>query len=118
MTITWPTPLSASISRRTVLSANSVTERTSDVEVTAKVRMGVASGSSFMIEGDSTSVGKSAIAAPTFSRTSSAATLMSFSRTKVTRTWLTPSTEMLRSSSMPLMVLTADSILSLTSVSI
>ena len=33
-------------------------------------------------------------------------------------TWLTPSAEMLRSSSMPLMVLTASSTLSVTSVSI
>src|SRR5262249_4940037 len=54
----------------------------------------------------------------TLSRTSCAATSGSFSSRKLTITCETPSDEIERSSSMPLIVLTASSILSLTSVSI
>src|SRR5215472_4345033 len=54
----------------------------------------------------------------TLSRTSCAATSMSLSSRKVRITCETPSDEDERSSSMPLMVLTASSILSVTSVSI
>ena len=54
----------------------------------------------------------------TRSRTSWAATSALFSSSKLMRTWDTPSAEMEMSWSMPLMVLTASSILSVTSVSI
>src|SRR5881275_3157214 len=54
----------------------------------------------------------------TLSRTSCAATSAFFSRRNVMKTCETPSTEVERNSSMPLMVLTAASTLSVTSVSI
>src|SRR5262252_4754717 len=62
--------------------------------------------------------GSSCIAPLTLSRTSCAATSGSFSSRKLIITCETPSDEIERSSSMPLIVLTASSILSLTSVSI
>ncbi len=61
--------------------------------------------------------GSVASTALTRSRTSWAAMLMSFSRRKVMYTWLTPSTDTERRSSMPLTVLTAASILSVISLS-
>jgi hypothetical protein len=61
--------------------------------------------------------GRSGWTVDTCSRTSCAATLMSLSNWKLTMTCDTPSVEIERSSSMPLMVLIASSILSESSVS-
>jgi hypothetical protein len=62
-------------------------------------------------------LGKSAIAPLTLSRTSCTATSTSFSRANIRKIWATPSLEIERSSSMPLMVLTASSNLSVICVS-
>ena len=79
--------------------------------------MGAASGSSFWTTGWSMSFGRSARTVLRRSRTSWAATLTSFSMTKLMMTWETPSVVTDRSSSIPLIVLTASSILSVISVS-
>jgi hypothetical protein len=81
------------------------------------VRTGEESGSILVTAGGSMPWGSVARTPLTRSVTSWAAMLMSFSRRKVTYTCDTPSTEAERSSSMPLMVLTAASILSVISLS-
>jgi hypothetical protein len=78
---------------------------------------GAASGSNFSTIGWSMVRGRRGSTRFTRSRTSWAATSPSFSRRNATMTWETPSEEFERSSSMPLIVLTASSILSVTSVS-
>jgi hypothetical protein len=79
--------------------------------------IGEASGSSFSIVGCSMLSGRFGNARLILSRTSWAASSRSRSSSKVTKTSETPSDEVERSSSMPLMVLTASSILSVISVS-
>ena len=64
------------------------------------------------------SLGSSDSTVARWSRTSCEAVSTFLSSKKVMKTWDTPSVEVDRSSSMPLMVLTASSILSVTSVSI
>src|SRR5439155_10654353 len=113
-----PTPLIDSRRRRNFLSANSVMSRIGAGPEMAMPRMGMASGSIFWMIGGSASFGRSRRMVLTLSRTSCAATSMSFSRTKETMTCEVPSDEIDCSSSTPLMVLTASSILSLMSVSI
>ncbi len=81
-------------------------------------RMGDASGSIFETTGWSMPLGKSGRTLLMWSRTSCAATSGFLSRLKVMMTSDTPWLEVERSSSMPLMVLTAPSILSVSSVSI
>ncbi len=116
-TSTWPTPLTLSIRRRSTLSAYSVMSRTGRVDVTATLSTGDASGSIFSMAGCSAVAGRLCSTRLTLSRTSCAATSTFFSSRNVTMTCDTPSDETERSSSMPLMVLTASSILSLISVS-
>src|SRR5262245_6029691 len=118
MTRTWPTPSELSSCRRSTLSAYSVISRSGFCAVTATVRTGEAVGSSFSTVGWITVRGRSGITRLILSRTSCAATFASFSRTKATITCDTPSDEFDVSVSMPLMVFTASSILSVTSVSI
>ncbi len=117
MIVTSPTPASDSSSRFSFLSASSVTSRTFPGPETTIVRIGVASGSTLMTVGRSAPCGSFSRTALTFSLTSCAAMLTSFSRTNVTNTRLRPSTDVLRSSSMPLTVLIDSSSLSETSVS-
>ena len=101
------------------LSANSVMSRTGLSRVTATVITGEASGSSFSTIGcGRPSAGGAAMTRLTRSRTSCAATSVFFSSLKETTTCEMPSDEVEVSSSMPLMVLTASSILSVISVSI
>ena len=100
------------------LSAMSVTSRKLRGAETAMRKTGVASVSSFCTTGTSAVSGRSLTIRSTLLRTSDAATSAFFSSTKLTKTCETPSTEVERSSSMPLMVLTAPSILSVISVSI
>ena len=78
---------------------------------------GIESGSNFSTNGCSMSLGRSERMRFTLSRTSWAAMSASFSSTKVMKTWEMPSEETERSSSMPLVVFTASSILSVISVS-
>ncbi len=81
-------------------------------------RTGAASGSSLLTTGDSVPSGRSCSTVARWSRTSCAAMSTFLSSRNVTKTCDTPSVEIERSSSMPLMVLTASSILSVSSVSI
>ena len=78
---------------------------------------GAASGSSLLTTGGSVPSGRSGSTVATWSRTSCAATSTFLSSMNVMKTCETPSVEIERSSSMPLMVLTASSILSVSSVS-
>ena len=117
MTSTWPTPSELSSCRRRTLSAYSVISRSGFCAVTATVSTGDAVGSSFSTVGWITVRGSSGMTRLTLSRTSCAATFASFSSTNETTTCDTPSDEFDVSVSMPLMVLTASSILSVTSVS-
>ncbi len=116
-TTTWPTPLTLSIWRRSFFSAYSVMSRMGALAETDSVMTGAASGSNFSTIGCSIVRGRSGSTRLTRSRTSCAATSPSFSSRNATMTCETPSDEFDRSSSMPLMVLTASSILSVTSVS-
>ncbi len=118
MSSTWPTPATDSSWRRRVLSVNSVTSRMGRGAETATDSTGAASGSIFSITGGSASRGRSRSTLLTRSRTSWAATSGFFSSSKLMMTCETPSEEIEMSWSMPLMVLTASSILSVTSVSI
>ena len=79
---------------------------------TAIAKIGVESGSSFSTVGCSMSLGRSGSTRFTLSRTSWAATSPSFSSTNWMKTCEMPSDEIERNSSMPLIVLTASSILS------
>ncbi len=114
---TWPTPVVPSRRLRTKRSATSVTSRTGLGAASVMVTTGVASGSMRVTVGSSMSLGSEVTTPLMRSRTSWAATSGSFSRTKVTNTCETPSDDEERSSSMPLMVLTASSILSVIWVS-
>src|ERR1043166_2180836 len=104
--------------RRSTLSAYSVMSRTGLFALSARLRTGAASGSILSTRGCWIVFGSSGRTPLTLSRTSCAATSVSFSRTKLMATCEIPSEEVERSSSMPLIVLTASSILSVTSVSI
>ncbi len=115
---TLPTPLRDSMRSLISLSAMSVTSRKDLLAETAMRSTGAASVSSFWMMGSSAVSGRSPLMRPTLSRTSCAAMSAFLSRRKVMKTCETPSTEVERSSSMPLMVLTAASTLSVTSVSI
>ncbi len=84
---------------------------------TAIRKTGVASVSSFWTIGTSAVSGKSLTIRSTLLRTSCAATSAFFSKTKLMKTCDTPSSDVERNSSMPLIVLTAPSILSVISVS-
>src|SRR5688572_6090820 len=84
---------------------------------TASVSTGAESGSNFSTVGCSMVFGSSGSTRLTRSRTSCAPMSASFSRRNATITCDTPSDDVERSSSMPLMVLTASSILSVISVS-
>ena len=81
------------------------------------MRIGEASGSTLLTTGWSMPFGRSASAWLMWSRTSCAATSIGLSRLKVTITFESPCAEVERRSSMPLIVLTAPSILSVISVS-
>ena len=118
ITTTWPTPSELSRRRRRTLSANSVMSRTGLSAVTATVMTGAAVKSSFSTVGCSTVRGSCGITRLTRSRTSCAATSAFFSSLNDTTTCEMPSDEVEVSVSMPLIVLTASSILSVTSVSI
>ena len=113
-----PTPSIDSRRRRSFLSANSVTSRIGAGPDSAIDRTGIESGSNFWMIGGSASFGRSRRMVFTRSRTSCAAMSASFSRTNCTVTCDTPSDEIDCSWSIPLMVLTASSILSVMSVSI
>jgi hypothetical protein len=115
--LTWPTPLIDSIWRRSDLSANSVISRSGRAAESAIARTGEESGSNLSTTGVSISSGRSLRTPFTRSRTSWAATSLSFSRMNLTVTRETPSTVVDWSWSIPLIVLTASSILSVTSVS-
>ena len=118
ITRTWPTPEMLSRSRRTLCSANAVMSRTlRPSPETDRYRIGLASGSTLVTTGVSMPVGSSASTVLMRSRTSCAAVSMSFSSRNCTNTCDTPSAEAERSSSMPLAVLTARSMRSVTSVS-
>src|SRR5437764_6363907 len=114
---TLPTPLIGSICRLICLSAMSVTSRRERGAETAMRRTGVASVSSFWTIGISAVSGSSLTIRSTLLRTSWAATSAFFSSRNVIKTCDTPSTEVDRSSSMLLIVLTALSTLSVISVS-
>ena len=114
---TLPTPLIDSIMRLIFLSAISVTSRKDRGADTARRKTGVASVSSFCTIGTSAVSGRSLTIRSILLRTSCAATSAFFSRTKVIKTCETPSSEVERNSSMPLIVLTAPSTLSVISVS-
>jgi hypothetical protein len=118
MIVTWPTPETFSSAWRTSWSANSVISRKGRDDSSARNSTGAASGSIFAMTGLFVPSGKSGWTVDTCSRTSWAAMLMSLSSWKLTMTCDTPSVEIERSSSIPLMVLIASSILSETSVSI
>src|SRR6266550_153844 len=115
---TFPTPSIDSISRLIPLSAMSVTSRKLRGAETAMRKTGVAAVSSFCTIGTSAVSGRLLTIRSTLLRTSEAATSAFFSSTKFTKTCETPSTDVERNSSMPLMVLTAPSTLSVISVSI
>ena len=99
------------------MSAYSVMSRTGLSAVTAIVRTGAASGSRFSTIGCVIVRGSSGRMRLTRSRTSCVATSAFFSSLKPTTTCDTPSDEIDVSVSMPLMVLTASSIWSVTSLS-
>src|SRR5262249_30302122 len=115
---TCPTPFTLSSCRRSTLSAYSVMSRTGFFALSARLSTGAASGSNLSTRGCWIVFGSSGRTLFTLSRTSWAATSVSFSSTKLTMTCEIPSDETDRSSSMPLIVLTASSILSVISVSI
>src|SRR5215213_8332476 len=117
MISTLPTPFRDSMRSLMSLSAMSVTSRKDLPAETAMRSTGAASVSSFWTMGSSAVSGRSPVISPTLSRTSCAATSAFLSRRNVMKTCETPSTEVERSSSMPLMVLTAASTLSVISVS-
>ena len=115
---TCPTPETFSSASRISWSAYSVTSRMGRVDCSARKSTGAASGSSLLISGLLVPSGRSFRIVETCSRTSCAATLTSLLSWKLTMTCETPSVETERSSSMPLMVLIASSILSESSVAI
>src|SRR5215212_6995969 len=117
MISTLPTPFRDSMRSLISLSAMSVTSRRDLPAETAMRTTGAASVSSFWMMGSSAVSGRLPRMSPTLSRTSCAATSTFLSRRNVMKTCETPSTEVERSSSMPLMVLTAASTLSVISVS-
>ncbi len=84
---------------------------------TAIFMIGVESGSNFSTVGCLMSLGNSGKTRLILSRTSCAATSPSFSKTNCTKTCEMPSDEIDRNSSIPLIVLTASSILSVICVS-
>ena len=100
---TPPTPSTVSMARRICLSAISVISRTGRLPLTASVMTGSLSGSALATVGGSTFGGSLRIACDTFSRTSSAASPMLRSSTKVTMMLPLPSVTIARISSMPLM---------------
>src|SRR5438132_7761676 len=104
--------------RRSTLSAYSVMSRIGLLALSARLSTGAASGSILSTRGCWIVFGNSGRTPFTLSRTSCAATSVSFSRTKLMMTCEIPSDDADRSSSMPLIVLTASSILSVISVSI
>ena len=118
MILTSPTPSMLSIWRRTTLSASSVVSRIGCFERSAAKRIGDAPGSILLMTGWSIPFGRSGMTRLTLSRTSCAATSTGLAMSNVTTTIETPSLDVERSSSMPLIVLTAPSILSETSLSI
>ncbi len=100
------------------MSANSVMSRMGAGPLRAIESTGAASGSSFSITGGSASRGRSPSTEFTRSRTSCAATSGFFSSSNPTVTTEVPSEEIEISWSMPLIVFTASSILSVMPVSI
>src|ERR1044072_581324 len=118
MMVTSPTPLMDSICCLIFLSAPSVPSRCERGAETAIRTTGAASVSNFCTMGCSAVTGRSLTIRSTLLRTSCAAMSGFFSSRKVMKTCDTPSTEVERSSSMALTVLTAPSILSVISVSI
>ncbi len=117
MSVTWPTPEMLSIERRTTLSASSLASRIGLSLLTATRRTGAAPRSILLTTGGSIPFGRSWSTVWILSRTSCAPTSAFLSRSNWTVTIETPSLELERSSSMPEMVLTAPSILSVMSVS-
>ena len=115
---TCPTPFTLSIFRRSTLSAYSVMSRTGCLALRARLRTGAASGSILSTRGCWMVFGRRGSTPFTLSRTSCAATSVSLSSRKDTITCEMPSDDTERRSSMPLIVLTASSILSVISVSI
>src|SRR5687768_9309365 len=118
MTSTCPTPDTVSRRRRRSLSTYSEMSRCEPGPETAMVTTGMAPGSKFCTIGGSASVGRSPRMVEILSRTSCVATSRSFSRLNEIMTTDTFSEENDVSSLMPLIVLTASSILSVSSVSI
>ena len=118
ITTTWPTPSELSRRRRSTRSANSVMSRTGLSAVTATVITGAAEKSSFSTVGCSTVRGSCGRTRLTRSRTSCAAMSAFFSSLNDTTTCEMPSEDVEVRVSMPLMVLTDSSTLSVTSVSI
>src|SRR6185295_17214963 len=118
MMLTSPTPLMDSICCLILLSAMSVTSRCERGAETAMRTTGAASVSNFCTMGCSAVTGRSLTMRSTLLRTSCAAMSGFFSSRKVMKTCDTPSTEVERSSSIALIVLTAPSTLSVISVSI
>ena len=102
----------------TCLRASSVTSRRFRLPEIAIDMTGTASTSNFSITGGSVPTGSCASTPATLSRTSWAAMSRGFSSTNWTTSEERPSLVMLRSSSMPSMVLTASSITLVTPVSI
>ena len=119
MIVTCPTPETFSSAWRISWSANSVTSRIGRVDSQRQEqhrrRVGIELADDRALGPFGQIVAGSV---ETCSRTSCAATLTSLSSLKLTMTCETPSVEIERSSSMPLMVLIASSILSESSVSI
>src|SRR5262245_35770968 len=102
--------LTPSRARLIRLSASSVNSRADRRPATTSAITGAASTSNFSITGGSVPSGSWARTVATFSRTSCAAASISRSRMNETKIWLCPSIVVERSSSIPLMVLTASSI--------
>ncbi len=117
MMVTLPTPEMLSICRRTFLSAISVASRRLALECSAMRSTGLADGSTRVTTGASMPLGRSGRTPLTLSRTSCAATSVFLSSLKEMTTWEMPSADVEFRSSMPEMVLTAPSILSVTSLS-
>ena len=117
VTRTCPTPSALSSCRRSTLSAYSVMSRRGLSAVSATVSTGCASGSRFSTVGCVIVRGSSGRMRFTLSRTSCVAMSAFFSSLKLTTTCETPSDDVEVSVSIPLMVLTASSTLSVTSLS-
>src|ERR1700690_791019 len=112
---TWPTPWMLSSACRTSWPASAVRARTERGDSIDTKSTGAASGSSLPMTGGFVPSGRSGSTRLTWSRTSCAAMLTSLSSVNVTKNRETPSVDTDRSSSMPPSVLTASSILSVSS---